>query len=656
MTDSSIPSPALYEAVFASAPIGNYLLSPTPEATILAVNDTFLKTVSRRREDLVGVSLFVAFSEDPNDPGDTGVEVLRASIAQAIATGQPQFLSAQRYPIKVRMPDGEERYEERFWNAVNTPVFDRNGKLLCISHVTIDITPQVKAEADLRAKETELREAQRLAHVGSWYWDAKTDQVSASQELLSIFGRESMPPLAEQSGTLYPPESWAKIEAAYKEALRTGIGYSVEAQGWRADGEAIWIEARAEVVYDAQGAILGLRGTAQDITKRKRDEEALLDSERRYKALFNNRTSAVAHLRVVTDDNGNPVDYYFDAVNDPWQQVMGLSREHVVGRRGTEVFPGLREQEWDPVEHLGRIALDGGEGSFEIFFQPTGQWVSIYAYSPKHGECTVVFTDITERKSAEAEIRRLNAELDERVKRRTAELEKANEALVKSNIELQRFAHAAAHDLQTPLRSIVGFTQLLQREIDGCTDERAEEWMGLVIDNTKRLQTLIQDLLNYSRLDAEARPFAPVDLQQVMEQVVATLRTPISEAGAEVTWAGLPTVMADRIQLAQVLQNLIENGIKYNRSQPPRVSVTCERRDNDWVFAVADNGIGIDPKHHDRIFEIFRRLHSHQDIPGTGIGLAICHRIVERHGGRLWVESEPGRGSVFYFSLPVEGL
>ncbi|HZX30918.1 MAG TPA: ATP-binding protein [Rhodocyclaceae bacterium] len=255
-----------------------------------------------------------------------------------------------------------------------------------------------------------------------------------------------------------------------------------------------------------------------------------------------------------------------------------------------------------------------------------------------------------------AQLQKINDDLRREIGERQRveeELRQANEALLKSNQDLQHFAHVAAHDLQTPLRSISVFTQLLQRNFKGELGEEAEQWMGMVTDGTTRMQALIDDLLAYSRLDSLARPFEPTDCRRVFDEARSNLMARIQETGAEVTCGELPTVWADRVQLAQVLQNLIENGIKYNTTTPPKVRVGAEQRDGEWVISVADNGIGIAPKYHQRVFEIFRRLHTQQEYPGTGIGLAICQRIVERHGGRIWVESRDGTGSTFYFTLPA---
>jgi len=233
-----------------------------------------------------------------------------------------------------------------------------------------------------------------------------------------------------------------------------------------------------------------------------------------------------------------------------------------------------------------------------------------------------------------------------------AALLQAYDALLRSNLDLQQFAYAASHDLQTPLRSIASFLDLLQRHYAMQFDDRAGAWIRRAIDAARQLQTLIQNLLDYSRIDAQAHPFEPVSMIEVFEHCIDLLDASIHEAAAEVRRGPLPIVMGDRSQLVQVMLNLIGNALKYRGPGPLRVRVSAECIDGHWRFAVADNGIGIAPQHRQRIFEIFRRLHTAQEIPGTGIGLAICRRVIHRHGGEIWVESEPDRGSTFYFTLP----
>jgi light-regulated signal transduction histidine kinase (bacteriophytochrome) len=260
--------------------------------------------------------------------------------------------------------------------------------------------------------------------------------------------------------------------------------------------------------------------------------------------------------------------------------------------------------------------------------------------------------DITERKRAEEALQRAHDELETRVRERTAELAKANESLTQSNIELQQFAYIASHDLQTPLRAISGFAQLLQKQQQGKLGEKADHQIQHIVGGVKRMQTLINDLLSYARVEANPRPLCPTDMNAVFQDVVGLLSAAISETGGQVTRAELPTVVGDRGQLVQLLQNLIGNGLKFHGGHPPLVHVSAERTVEGWMFSVRDNGIGIPPQHHERIFEIFRRLHSQQEYPGTGIGLAVCKRVVHRHGGRIWLKSDCGEGTTFFFSIP----
>ncbi|HJW25096.1 MAG TPA: PAS domain S-box protein [Rhodocyclaceae bacterium] len=633
--------------------------------------------------------------------------------------------------------------------------------------------------AIIEARNTELAEAHMLAKFGTWHWNLESGEVTASESMRRIFGRE-LPPFRETRGTLLTVESWEKVKAASQQAVETG-GYDLELQAYHANGSALWVRAKCAAVRDAQGRVVALRGALQDITEQKRAERALQDSERRLALALEAGRSAVWELDVATgaltgderlysmygygpdqlktladweaivhdedrpgiagrvDDvmQGKTQRYSFEArircSDGSWRwnltealvaerdargqplRVVGTHsdidarkraeeslrqersrlqaiidnspllimvkdlesrvvlankaiyenlqvppREKLIGHTIFEAFPqDVAEARW--VNDLAAMAEDGMVRAEETIRHVDGTWHTyVTVRFPVHdietdaliGVCAIS-TDISDRKEAEAEVQRLNADLERRVEERTAELERANDALLHSNMELRHFAHATAHDLQTPLRSIAGFAQLLQREVGDMGNDRVQEYSSLVIGNTKRLQTLIESLLAYTRLDTQGLPFEPVDMGVVAEEVISSLAFLIRETGAEVRCGPLPTVAVDRIQMAQVLQNLIENGIKYNRSEIPRISITGEFQQDRWLFSVTDNGVGIDPKFHARIFEVFRRLHSYQQVAGSGIGLALCRRIVERHGGRIWVESRPGEGSTFYFTLPA---
>lgn len=244
------------------------------------------------------------------------------------------------------------------------------------------------------------------------------------------------------------------------------------------------------------------------------------------------------------------------------------------------------------------------------------------------------------------------ADISER--EQTKALRRAVEALERSNIELQRFAYVASHDLQTPMRSVASFAELLQTEYADKLDARAQDWLRRTADSARQLQMLVRDLLEYARVDSPAHRFERVPMREVFDQAVLLLDASVREAGAEVSCGELPTVMGARSQLVQLLRNLIGNGLKYRGADAPRIHVCAERKGNEWTFAVSDNGIGIAPRHRERIFEMFQRLHDQGEFPGTGIGLAVCRRVVQQHGGRIWVEAEPGKGSVFYFTIPEE--
>ena len=271
------------------------------------------------------------------------------------------------------------------------------------------------------------------------------------------------------------------------------------------------------------------------------------------------------------------------------------------------------------------------------------------------------------RNEREALLRESNDLLDERVQRRTEELERANNALqereamllrqadelARSNADLQQFAYVASHDLQEPLRLIAIYTELLKRRYGGHMDPEGDRCMDVIVDGVHRLETLIRDLLSYSRaIHAEVPPEKDqVNSSEALQFAAANLELMVKETGATIHCADLPVVACDRVELTQVFQNLLNNALKYRGTDVPRIEIAARTESGEWIFSVRDNGIGIHADHHEAVFTPFKRLHG-REYPGTGIGLALCRRIVERQGGRIWVESEPGSGATFFFSIP----
>jgi len=252
------------------------------------------------------------------------------------------------------------------------------------------------------------------------------------------------------------------------------------------------------------------------------------------------------------------------------------------------------------------------------------------------------------------ELTELYGGLEQKIAERTAQLEAQTSELARSNAELAQFAYIASHDLQEPLRMINSYLRLIERRYQGQLDKEADEFINFALDGSARMQQLISDLLAYSRVGTRNQPVDPVDCGLILQQVLDNLQIAIYESGAVVTADVLPTLLVDPTYMGQLLQNLVANAIKFRSNHTPhiQISVWYHAQAKEWLFSVADNGIGIEPDSFERIFLIFQRLHTRNEYPGTGIGLAICKKIVDRHGGRIWVESVLGQGTTFYFTIP----
>jgi PAS domain S-box-containing protein len=354
--------------------------------------------------------------------------------------------------------------------------------------------------------------------------------------------------------------------------------------------------------------------------------------------LFRGLLESAPDAVVIVDDQGQ-----IEIINRQTERLFGYTRDELVGRSVDVLLPEpLRQRHADEragytrdphtrpmgagLELFGR-RRDGSEFPVEISLSPMRTNGRLLVVS--------IIRDISARKQAEEHLRGVAADL------------------ARSNAELEQFAYVASHDLQEPLRMVASYTQLLARRYAGKLDEDADEFIGFAVDGAMRMQELINDLLAYSRAGTRPLQVVSVDTNRVVDQIITDLSLTIADKGAEVTRDDLPVVNADPTQLRQLFQNLIANGLKFQRpGVAPRVHVSSRRESAGWVFGVGDNGIGIEPQYAERIFALFQRLHTRTEYPGTGIGLAICKRIVERHGGRIWFESETGQGTTFWFALP----
>jgi PAS domain S-box-containing protein len=370
-----------------------------------------------------------------------------------------------------------------------------------------------------------------------------------------------------------------------------------------------------------------------DITERKRAGVALQERERMLGALFEHSPDAI----IVVNQ-----DAHITQVNKLAEELFGYTRDELANMTIETLVPQRfhqrhvqhrNEYHMNPRSRAMGVGLelyarrkDGSEFPVDIMLSPVE--------TAEGKVVTAVIRDITERKAAE-----------EKLKSTLIDLERSNK-------DLEQFAYVASHDLQEPLRMVSSFTQMLERRYKDKLDADANDFIGFAVDGAYRMQVLINDLLMYSRVGTRGKPFEPTDMNEVLGEAIANLSVAISENHAKITNDELPTIPVDASQIVQLFQNLLSNSIKFRANNTPFVHVSFTERSDEWVFSVKDNGIGIAPAYYERIFVIFRRLQTKGEYPGTGIGLAICKKIVERHGGKIWVESELGKGSTFYFTIP----
>ncbi len=535
--------------------------------------------------------------------------------------------SINNMELQLRKKNGE------VWTALYS------GQILMINGVEVmlssllDITERKRMDEALSKNITVLAKSQEIAHLGSWSLDFETGEFEASDEAYRIYGLvPQSEAILDQIMSLIHPDDLQMykeyVVSVQQDGRLGGIDYRIVLP----EGSIRYLHTMTDsVTRGPDGRVRTASGITQDMTERKNMERVVEEEHSRLKTILDSLPVGVS----VADSSGQIIlrnrimhNYLGDAAQSRNLSDLALFRVYRPGSKiplPAEEMPVARALLRGEVLSNEELEVQRANGERAIVL------ASALPLRNPDGEVNgslVVFTDISRLKMLEND-------------------------LMSSNAELQQFAYVASHDLKAPLTTISSFLQLLQsRYKEKVLDERASGFIDQTVDSSRRMGKLIDDLLEYSKIDQGNGSLEPVDMNVVLDQVRQNLAASISESGAVVSNDSLPTVVANGSQMVQLFQNLVANGIKFHGPNDPRVHVSAEGRGGVWRFSIRDNGIGIDPRYKDRLFQMFSRLHAQSEYEGAGIGLALVKKIVERHGGRVWFESEPGKGSTFYFTLP----
>lgn len=600
-----------YRELFDFAPVGYFTLAP--DYRILEVNLTGCTMLGLSRQDLLNDVFTRYLLPAYTDTFYLCLQNAEKSKALIACEYQMHKSSGSVFAVSARIG----------W----TP--EVGGQRQCRLAI-MDVTEQKKAETALKESEQRFRELADALSEGIYETDTSGALTYTNRRMLALLG--SSEEEVKKGLSLFDIFSPAYVVTARSSFARVLRGEDAGANEYlikRRDGTQFPALVHSLAIKNAE--VQGVRGILVDITAHKKAEQALKESEERF---FKTFQSSPLAMTIASLPDGR-----WTEVNDSFLRMTEYNREEIVGHTSVELgmFPNAEQRAAGIQDFLETGKMINREFSVRT---KTGKLISVLSSSEQitiggKTYAISISVDITERKKAEVKLKEYSVKLEE------------------ANAQLQQFVYAASHDLREPLRMMTSFSQSLAKYLEDKLDARAREYVEFVVNGAARMQRLLDDLLIFSRVATQTLPFQQVDMERVFQDVLVNLKVSIEETGATITHDKLPEIEADPAQMAQVLQNLISNAIKFHcQGEQPVVRVSY-KKDSEWIFYVKDNGIGISQELFGRLFVIFSRLNPQEEYPGSGMGLAITKRVVQRHGGRVWVESEPGKGSTFYFTVAI---
>ncbi|MBI5492618.1 MAG: PAS domain S-box protein [Deltaproteobacteria bacterium] len=596
------------------------------EGRHILINRRFESLFHVKREEVIGKTVFDLFP---------------AEFAEKFQEGDLKALSSER-AIEVVEYAPHDDGTVHTYISIKFRLLDLKGEPYAVGGISTDITEIKKAEAS-------LANAQRIAHLGNWDWDIVKNEVRWSDEIYRIFGVRP-----REFGATYEaflsyvhPDDRAFVHMSVEDAFYRGAPYSIDHRIVLSTGEIRIVHETAEVMFDPEGRPVRMSGTVQDITERKRTEEAVRESEMKYRLLLETLQEGVW----VLDRDGNTT-----FVNPRMAEMLGYTVEELIGK---DIFSFYAEREVME-KRVERRKMGIREQLEAEFTRKDGRKITVTLLvapiTDEGGDYSGAIAgviDVTDKKRSEEELRRLYSELEKRVAERTAELEAAKDNLEAVNKEIESFSYSVAHDLRTPLRLIDGFTRALFKDYKDRFDETGRDYLRRLQNASARMGQLIEDLLGLSYAMGVEMHHENVDLSSMARGIAGELRKAQPEREADIRIEDGLMARGDANLLKIVLENLIGNAWKFTGKTPnPKIEVgRAGREEGKDVYFVRDNGAGFNMKYSDRLFGAFQRLHSADEFPGTGIGLATVNRIIMRHNGRVWAEGEPGKGATFYFMI-----